>query len=80
MDSNIDESDKSDSTQQDFERVERAAQMIMLARIYDVLIAILSRSDATKAAELLKMHEAGELWCPTPAIRIGEWHENTDTV
>lgn len=51
--------------------------IIQLARIYDVLITQLAIVDPDRAAKLLAMHAEGDLFCPTPAIRIQ--NDDTDT-
>lgn len=46
-------------------------KLIMMMRLYDLQLALLSVYDAEKATALAAMHEEGHILCPAPAF-IGE--------
>ena len=48
------------------------AQFAISLRIYDVLMALLSESNADKARELLQLHSTGAIAGPSPSY-IGEF-------
>ncbi len=46
--------------------------LIQMMRVYDVLLALLSVQDPTKAAQLAEMHEKGLTFTPAPAYSVEE--------
>lgn len=50
--------------------------LIMLQRIYDLQLAMLSAINSVKAAEVVQLHERGQTFAPMPKFAVFEESED----